>query len=346
MQKKLIFIFTLLLVVSVYSQTVPEKFSAGMEKYEQGRYADSYTLFKSAAENYGIEDELYASALYYAAQSLIKLGEKDEAAAELEFIVNNISWSNFREEAYYYLGLIYFDYKKFSIARARFESLLEEFPGRKFSGSALYWIGESYAAEDKLDDAIEFLLKAVDDKANNNFRDYSIYTLATVYEKKGDYENAVKYYDQLLSYYRDSPLLVSAQIRIGICYFYLKDYRNSILNFNRQIKRYGANKNYFIRALYYKASSLERLDKKGEALSTYKSVISNGKNPVIMAASIFAAGSLEFKDGNYSEAFDYFKKILIGYPDSPYGRESLFFSAECSFFLKSYPEAEERYKRF
>ena len=112
MQKKLILIITFLFVAAGYSQKVSEKYTSAMEKYEQGRYADAYAMLKSVVEDYGIDDELYASAHYYAAQSLIKLGEKDEAAAELEFIVNNISWSNFREEAYYYLGLINFPWQE------------------------------------------------------------------------------------------------------------------------------------------------------------------------------------------------------------------------------------------
>lgn len=343
MQKKLIFIFTLLLVVSVYSQTVPEKFSAGMEKYEQGRYADSYTLFKSAAENYGIEDELYASALYYAAQSLIKLGEKDEAAAELEFIVNNINWSNFREEAYYYLGLIYFDYKKFSIARARFESLLEEFPGRKFSGSALYWIGESYAAEDKLDDAIEFLLKAVDDKANNNFRDYSIYTLATVYEKKGDYENAVKYYDRLLSYYRDSPLLVSAQIRIGICYFYLKDYQSSILELNNPLLS-NLSPELYSESLYLLANSYYRVEEYENAERIYTRLIKEYPSNKVMRDAQYGLGWSFFQQEKYNDAYRVFN--FLSAEDDSTGIESFFWKAEARRYAGKDEEALIIYKQF
>jgi tetratricopeptide (TPR) repeat protein len=206
-----------------------------MEEFYEGRYADAYILFNDVADDYGVEDEIYASAKFYAADALLKLGQREQAAAELEYIVNHIIWSNFREEAYYKLGLIYFEFKKYSIARDRFQSLLNKYSGGKYSGSAMYWIGESFAAEDKLDEAIDFLQKAIKDKQSNSYRDYTIYTLATVYEKKGDYENAVKYYDQLLSYYRNSSLLVSAQIRIGICYFYLKDYQSTILELNNPL---------------------------------------------------------------------------------------------------------------
>ena len=60
-----------------------------------------------------------------------------------------------------------------------------------------------------------------------------LYSLANAYEKIGDYNNAVKYYDQLLTYHKNSTLATSAQIRIGICYFKLKDYQSSILELEK-----------------------------------------------------------------------------------------------------------------
>ena len=198
---KIIYFSLLILISPALSQSISEKFTLALEEYYQARYADAYVLFNDVANDYGIDDELYASSKYYAADALLKLGQKELAAAELEYIVNHIFWSNVREEAFYHLGLIYYEFQKYSTARARFESLLDEYRGGKYSGSAMYWVGESYAAENKLDDAIDFLHKAIKDKQSNSYRDYTIYTLATVYEKKGDYENAVKYYVNYLRWY-------------------------------------------------------------------------------------------------------------------------------------------------
>ena len=86
--------------------------------------------------------------------------------------------------------------------------MLNEYPRSEHTGNALYWIGESYSAQDRLKDAINYLEEAVVKRKNNNYEDYSLYTLATVYEKTGDYANAGKYYDQLLSYHKESPLAV------------------------------------------------------------------------------------------------------------------------------------------
>ena len=71
MLKKL-FCFLFLSFISLsYSQSVTQKFTEAMEEYYQARYADAYIIFQDVSDDYGIDDELYASAKYYAADALI-----------------------------------------------------------------------------------------------------------------------------------------------------------------------------------------------------------------------------------------------------------------------------------
>ena len=237
MQKSFfLFLISILLIsTAIFPQTISEKFSSAMDAFNSRHYADVQKVFEDIIADYGIEDELYAAARYYSADALLKMGKKDEAASGFEFIVNNIIWSNFMEESLYNLGLIYIDQERYSESRARLIKLLDEYEQSEYTGTAFYWIGESYSRQNRLQDAIDFLEKAVNDTENNSYKDYSIYTLATVYEKTEDYESAVKYYDQLLSYYPGSKLALPAHIRIGICYFYLKDYQSSILELNNPV---------------------------------------------------------------------------------------------------------------
>src|SRR4030067_2024483 len=240
--KKIVFLSLLLLQIDLLSQEPPvlawpsqdgsEIYSEAMNAYNSSLYSEAYRLFDKFFSEYQLKDELYATAKFYSADALLNLGDKDAAAAGFEYLVNNFNTSNFRDKALYKLGQLYFDSKQYSKARARFERLLYEYPNSEHSGTTLYWIGESYAAENRFDDAIDYLENAVANKRNNKYEDYSIYTLASIYERTGDYENAVKYYDQLLSYHKDSPLAVSAQIRIGLCYFKLNYYQSSILELN------------------------------------------------------------------------------------------------------------------
>jgi TolA-binding protein len=340
MLKKLL-LFVIIIFTSSYSQTVSKKFATAMEEYYQARYTSAYRLFQDVSDDYGIDDEIYASAKYYAADALIKLGEKEVAAAELEYIVNQIIWSNFREEAYYHLGLIYFDKEKYSTARERFKSLLSEFPGGKYTGSAMYWIGESFAEENKLDDAEDFLKKALEDRASNKFRDYSIYTLAAVYEKKGEYENAVKYYDELLSYHRSSPLLVSAQIRIGFCYFYLKDYQSSILELNNPILD-DLPDHLYSESLFLLANSHYRVQEFSDAERIYSELLKSFPDSDIQIDAEYGLAWSLFQQRKYDDAFFAFDNLSTG--NDSIAIESFYWKAEAKRYSGNNEEAIKIYR--
>ena len=336
-----ILLFVLFILTTCYPQSVSKKFAEAMEDYYQGRYASAYSLFQDISNDYGIEDELYASSKYYAADALIKLGEKAQAAAELEYIVNQIIWSNFREEALYHLGLIYFDNQKYSTSRTRFKTLLKEFPEGKYTGSAMYWIGESFAEEDKLDDAIDFLKKAIEDRTSNNYRDYSIYTLAAVYERKGEYENAVKFYDELLSFYRRSPLLVSAQIRIGFCYFYLKDYQSSILELNNPILD-DLQDNLYSESLFLLANSHYRVQEYSDAERIYSELLEKFPNSDVLRDAKYGLAWSLFQQRKYNDAFIVFNNLSTA--DDSIAIESFFWKAEAKRYSGKNQDAINIYR--
>lgn len=340
MLKKLLIII-ILIISSSYSQSVTQKFAEAMEAYYQGMYASAYYMYENISDDYGIDDEIYASAKYYAADALLKLGEKESAAAEFEYIVNHIIWSNFREEALYHLGLIYFDMQKYATARARFNTMLKEFPEGKYSGSAMYWIGESFAEEGKLDDAVEFLQNAIKDKTTNDYRDYSIYALASVYERKGEYENAVKNYDELLSYYRTSPLLVSAQIRIGFCYFFLKDYQASILELNNPILD-NLPDNLYSESLFLLANSHYRVKEYSDAEKVYSELIDKFPASEVSRDAKYGLAWTLFQQRKYDDAYILFENLSMG--DDSIAIESFFWKAESKRYNGDREEAINIYR--
>jgi TolA-binding protein len=294
-----------------FSQSVAEEFNKGMDTYNKQLFADANKIFEKVLNDYGVEDELYASARFYSANSLLKMGKKDESAVGFEYIVNSVVWSKFREESLFTLGLIYFDIERYALSKKNHLVLIYQYPNSDYIGSAMYWIGESYAAEGKLDEAIDFLTQAIEDKSSNRFRDHSLYALASVYEKIQDYQNAVKYYDQLLTYHSSSPLALQAQVRIGVCYFYLKDYYNSILELNNPILQ-DLPKENLAEALYLLANSHYRVEEYSNSANTYSEIIDRFPlSPVFRNAQYGLAWSY-FQQSKYNEAYTVFNNLSQG----------------------------------
>lgn len=343
MSKKLIVLLTFLVTPLVFSQTVSEKYDRAIAAFHAEQFAQANRLFEEFFSEYKITDELFASAKYYSADALLKLGRKNEAAIGFEYIVSNFFWTNFRYKSLYNLGLIYYDSRKFELSRERFKRLLRDYPESEYTGSALYWIGESYAEQDKLNEAIVFLENAITDRRSNKYADYSIYTLATVYEKNGDYENAVKNYDKLLTEHRNSPLAVSAQIRIGICYFKLKDYQSSILELKNPILS-NLPEDLYSESLYLLALSNYRVKQYADAEKSFNEIIQNFPGSKLFRDAQYGLAWTFFQQKKYSDAFRVFDFLSNG--NDSLAIKAFYWKGESKRYAGQNQEAFDIYRQF
>src|SRR5664279_390582 len=132
---------TLILCFFTYisGQSISEKFNSAMNSYNSSQYVEANRLFDQFMVEHTEYDELYATANFYSAMSLLKIGNIDASSVRFEYIVKNFVRSAFRDKSLYELGLIYFDRQNYISSRLNFKKLLDEYPESDYSGSALYW---------------------------------------------------------------------------------------------------------------------------------------------------------------------------------------------------------------
>lgn len=333
----------LITIIPIYSQTDSQKFDEAMNSYHNQQYAQSNRLFEEFFNEYKIVDEVYATAKYYSAESLLKLGRKDEAAIGFEYLVKTYNWSNYRDKALYNLGLIYYSAGKYELSRNKLKLLLNDYPESEFYGNALYWVGESFSTENKPKEAIQFLEEAVADKRNKKYADYTLYALANAYEQTGDYNNAVKYYDQLLTYHKNSTLANSAQIRIGICYFKLKDYQSSIVEL-KSPKLTNLSDDMYSESIYLLATSYYRVGEYSDAEKSYLEVLQKFPDANYARDSKYGLAWTYFQQKKYNQAFTEFETLSV--ESDSIGIKSFFWKGECKRYLGKNNEASSIYKEF
>lgn len=338
-----LFIFIICFFTYISAQTLSEKFDAGMKAYNDSQFVEANRLFDKFLKDYSSYDELYATATFYSSMSLLKMGNPDAAAVGLDYLVRNFTWSNFRDHSLYELGIIYFDHSNYSLSRSYLIKLLDEYPECEYSGSALYWVGESYTRENKLEDAINFLLQAIQDKKKNKFIDYSIYSIASIYEKMGDYESAEKYYDELISFYTESTLVPSARIRIGMCYFKLKDYQSSIIELNNPSLSNLPNDMYS-ECLYYLANSYYRAQEYANAEKTYMEILHSFPGVSITHEVKYGLAWSCFQQKKYNDAYKVFNSLSDG-PDT-LAVKSFYWKGESKRYAGQEADALDIYQDF
>jgi TolA-binding protein len=342
LMKKILFA-VIIPILYIFPQNPADTYKEAMHSYNSADYYRTIEIFNTFLSTYNLEDELYASANYFIAESHFNLKQNAAAVPYLEFLVNNQRWTAYRENALFRLGIIYFEDGKYERSRQNFRRMLSLFPESEFSGSALYWIGESFVREDRIEEAAKFLQEALGKRKNNKYLDYTIFSLATVYEKKGDYINAVKYYDQLLSFHSNSPLAVQAQIRIGICYFKLKDYESSILELNNPLLN-ELPEELYSESLYLLANSYFRTGSYADAEKVYREI--SEKYPAaenIREVNYALAWSL-FQQKKYNDAYKIFN--FLSEEDDQIAEKSFLWKAEARRYAGKETEAFELYKKF
>ncbi len=326
-----------------FAQTVAKEYSKAMNAYQKKEYAEAGILFQKFFSGYKITDGVYATAKYYASDALMKLGEFDAAAAGFEFFVNHFSWSGFADDALYNLGLIYYKKGEYDKSRERFVQLINEYPESEHAGSAYYWVGQTYSRQNKPEDAIVFLQGAISKHPYNKYIDYSIYTLARIFEKIGDYKSAEEYYDTLLSYHANSPLATAAHIRIGICYFKLKDYNSSVLELNDPVLK-DLPATVYSQSLYLLANSYYRLQEYSKAENVYLEILKNYPASSEVRDSKYGLAWAYFQQKKYNEAYRIFDNLSLG--NDSLAVKSFYWKAESKRYAGQEDAAFNIYQQF
>ena len=342
MTKKIVLIL-LIISNSIFAQNLSSDFQKGMEAYHQGDFTKAIDIFEILLEDKNISKEIISTAEFYIGESLMGLNQTDGAAGKFGDFINKYPMSNFKDLALYRLGTVFYKKGNFNSPRERLLQLINEYPESQFSGSAYYWIGQSFADENKFKEAEEFFKEAISSK-NNKFVANTIYALANLYEKTKDYSNAVTYYDELLTYYNKSDLAPYAQMRIGICYFKLKEYDSVILELSDPLLN-NLPASTQTEAKIVLANSFFRLKDYKNASDTYKKILDSYPDETQANEIKYGLAWVNFQMLEYNEAYKIFNELTKNGQDS-LAVNSLFWSAESKRYLGENDAAINIYEKF
>ncbi len=167
--------------------------------------------------------------------------------------------------------------------------------------------------------------------------------MASAYEKIGDYKNAVKYYDQLLSYHSNSPLVSSAHIRIGISYFKLKEYQSSILELKNP-ELASISPELYSQSIYLLANSYYRVHDYKNAENAYREIIEKFPSSNYVKEAKYGLGWSYFQQNEFNDAYNVFNSLSEG--DDSIAVKSFYWKAEAKRYSGQNNEAFKLYKNF
>ena len=108
----------------------------------------------------------------------------------------------FAEEAAYRRGELQYSQEKYAQAATLFEQYTQKWNSGQFFDAALYFCADSLAKSNQTDKAILYFMQ-VDNLRQSTYKYNAEKNLVELYEKQGDYANALQYAEKMLSGYGD-----------------------------------------------------------------------------------------------------------------------------------------------
>lgn len=343
MIKKLLFIF--LIASSVFGfQEELDNFSDGLKNYLQKNYSIAIDLFSKVANDSRSDQEKIELAKYYIADCMLQINELDGAAAHYERFIDQYRFSNFREEALFKLGSVYYANNEFRKSREKLFQLLAEYPSTKQKGTSYYWIAQAFTNERNYFEAENYFKLAINPSNKNVYLEYAIFSLGQLYERMSNYSEAVKQYDELLAYYKQSILAPFTQLRIGVCYFELKEYDSAVLELTDPLLKELPPEKQF-EARYFLANSFSRLKEYKNAADIYSEILSSQIDGQIKEKINYSLAWINFQLREYDKAYTIYNDLSKSADDS-LAINSLYWSGECKRYQGDTKTADQIFKSF
>jgi len=165
--------------------------------------------------------------------------------------------------------------------------------------------------------------------------DENHYLIAESYFAKGDYGNAIREYELVISSSPQSELVGSASLRKAECYYNLKNYDEALNLFNQMWESFG---NSFLapEILYGTSQSYLKQGRIVEAESVLERLTSSFPGYLKEDRVNYSLGLIRYYQGKYEQALDSFGKM-----DDVYGD---YYQARCLEELNKQLPAQAKYK--
>ena len=159
----------------------------------------------------------------------------------------------------------------------------------------------------------------------------------------GFYEVSLTLFQRFLDKYPASTLCRDASFYIGQCYFYLKRYNEALMQFGQLLASSGSDRE---RLYYWIAEANFKNGDFSQAYNFYEKLVSEYPTSLYGIHAFYSLGWCLFEEGRFKEAQEKFTQFKNKFPQDTLTQEAAFKVAECIYNLKDYPELKKYLEYF
>lgn len=254
-------------------------------------------------------------------QLLVNTSNYKDAIELIEGLkTKNATLINTYQKLTYFYALEFFQNKKYNNAKEFFLKSIQTNVDRKYTALAYFWLGESYYLMGETDNAQReyknFLW--VTEAKKTPYYNIGYYNLAYTFFKQENYTEAKANFTKFITLENENTgnnRVNDAILRLGDCYFALKDYNNALVYYNKVINTNVQDVDY---ALYQKAILLGLLDRNTEKTDVLRTLTTRYTSSPYMDDGLYEIANMHFMAGDFTLAQTKFNYLIQEFPKSPY----------------------------
>lgn len=288
-------------------------YNAQFAALELKKYQDGIQQAEQFLAKYP-EADLVPDVRYVQAECNLQLKQYDKAEAIYRDLVESDVQHPEREQWQMRLALSLFLQKKYAEVVAVMEPAVSELKKADNVAEAQFLIGASQFSLDKTKPAIPALEASL--KANAKWRqaDETAIFLARAYRAENRLDDAVKTISKAIADFPNSQHLAHAHYRLGEYSYAKEDYAKAVEEYDAVITGDAASP-FTPYAIYGKGWSFLKTQKYAEAVAAFTDLIDKFQEHSLVADGHFARAMANRQDGKYQAAIDDVNEFLKSDPD-------------------------------
>ena len=274
--------------------------------YRLGQYDPAATELQDRLPK--LEGPQRARGLFLLAETYNQLRNGEEAVVHYRRVIDEHSTSSYVGPARYGLAWHYFRAKEHQQAAERFAAVRQEQSGR-LAERAAYYEAVSRAVLDETDRAIELYQTVAEQQPSSRLASEALFEAGLLRYQQGEYGSAAAFFRALVRDYPDAARLGDAYYWLGNAYLVDESLDRALQAYNKAAERDAAPDSLLVEVRFQKAWA-------------------------------------QYEDGRYGAAAPEFMAVVDAYPDTPRGREALFWGADSFFQQDNFGRARQLFERY
>ncbi len=199
--------------------------------YRDGQYPLALQQFKAFISHYPGSHHL-DEVTFLAGECLLQERMFDSALSYYQRVMEQFPGSHYFTQSELRSGEIYLQLKKLDKAEKLLKNVLANSGDKSVKGEASYKLGQLFVARGDYNNAIKYFDLTYEGYPNSEFADYAMYGTAWSYGKLSQFDESKKAFAALLAHYPNTKLRADAVEKMGECDFFIGNYQQAADEFS------------------------------------------------------------------------------------------------------------------